>query len=392
MIMLESRRLAVRLVHILARLGFLGGVREASRMLGASFAFPAKPLDDYFILDEGQVAVVRWHELNVELHDMKFPSGVRRDVLPQNSPWFRDAIGSHRRTLVLGIHPTAFSQNGKLCRMMRHAPFKPFEKGHMRTSDLIKVEQWLLGQDVNAVQLDAAIILDEQMGHFGHWLFEQIPQLRLMEEKRDVFIIYNGMDHWKRRLLIDFGWPEERLIPYTGEEVYEVEQLWTTNAGHLNSKDLGWLRSKGKGCYGEDSNSPRRIYVSRQGMGSRMVDNFNDVLPVLDEFGIQVVQPENLGLEGSVRMFGNAEFIIGPEGSGMRNMVWAKQAKVVEIFGHEVNFGQWTLAHALGFDFAPYVEEREVPDSELRWRDIDAKGIPVDPTRLRQFLSRHLGE
>ena len=127
-------------------------------------------------------------------------------------------------------------------------------------------------------------------------------------------------------------------------------------------------------------------------MGSRMVHNFNDVLPVLDEFGIQVVQPENLGLEGSVRMFGNAEFIIGPEGSGMRNMVWAKQAKVVEIFGHEVNFGQWTLAHALGFDFAPYVEEREVPDSELRWRDIDAKGIPVDPTRLRQFLSRHLGE
>ena len=62
------------------------------------------------------------------------------------------------------------------------------------------------------------------------------------------------------------------------------------------------------------------------------------------------------------------------------------------FFGHEVNFGQWAMAHALGFEFAPYIEEREVPDSELRWRDIDARGIPVDPIQLRQFLLRHLGE
>lgn len=387
-----GRILFVSVMHNLARMGLGGGVRWLPRRLSWLYASPAKGLDDFFILEEGEDKRVDWRFLLEELRNLELPVGVRRDVLPQIGPWSRDTIGVHGQVLVLGIHPTAFSRNGKLCRLMRYAPLKPLEKGHLRTRDLVTVERWLRGRNVKSIQLEQAIILDEQMGHFGHWLFEQLPQLRLMQEKRDVFVIYNGTDRWKRKLLIDFGWPEDRLIPHMGEDVYEVKQLWTTNGGHLNSKDLAWLRSKGKGCYGEDSDSPRRIYVSRQGVGSRMVTNFNEILPVLEEFNIQVVQPENLGLERSVRTFGHADFIIGPEGSGMRNMVWAHQAKVVEIFGHEVNFGQWCLAHALGFDFAPYVEEREVPVSEFRWRDIDANGIPIDPAQLRQFLFRHLGE
>lgn len=387
-----GRILFVSVMHNLARMGLGGGVRWLPRKLSWFYASPAKGLDDFFILEEGEDKRVDWRFLLEELRNLELPVGVRRDVLPQIGPWSRDTIGVHGQVLVLGIHPTAFSRNGKLCRLMRYAPLKPLEKGHLRTWDLVTVERWLRGRNVKSIQLEQAIILDEQMGHFGHWLFEQLPQLRLMQEKRDVFVIYNGTDRWKRKLLIDFGWPEDRLIPHMGEEVYEVKQLWTTNGGHLNSKDLAWLRSKGKGCYGEDSGSPRRIYVSRQGVGSRMVTNFNEILPVLEEFDIQVVQPENLGLEGAVRTFGHADFIMGPEGSGMRNMVWAQQAKVVEIFGHEVNFGQWCLAHALGFDFVPYVEERTVPVSEFRWRDIDAQGIPIDPTQLRQFLFRHLGE
>lgn len=387
-----GRILALRVLNAMARRGLGGGVRSLPRKLAGLYAAPAKPLDDYFILDEGATDRVDWRSFSERLRGLELPVGVRRDVLPQVAPWSRDAVGVHEKVLVLGIHPTAFGRNGKLCRLLRYAPLKPLEKGHLRTSDLVTVEQWLQGQNVRSVQLEQAVILDEQMGHFGHWLFEQLPQLRVLQDRTELHLIFNGRDPWKQKLLIDFGWPEERLIPYTGEEVYEVETLWTTNAGHLNPRDLGWLRSKAKACYGEDVDSPRRIYVSRQGVGSRMVANFKDVLPVLEEFDIEVVRPETLGVEGSVRMFGHAEFIIGPEGSGTRNMVWAEQAKVVEIFGHEVNFGQWCMAHALGFDFVPYIEEREVPDSDLRWRDIDAKGIPVDPARLRQFLSRHLRE
>jgi len=230
------------------------------------------------------------------------------------------------------------------------------------------------------------------MGHFGHWLFEQLPQLRLLQNDSGLRIIYNGRNSWKKKFLVDFGWSEDQLLEYTGEEAFDVQELWTTNAGNLNKLDLYWLRKKALELYGVDSNAPKRIYVSRQGGGSRMVLNFREIQPVLSEFGIAVVRPEELGIEHSVRTFAKAEFIIGPEGSGTRNMVWSERARVVEIFGHEVNFGQWCMAHALGFEFIPYVEERPVPDTDLRWRDIDAKGITVDPNELRRFLSRHLGD
>ena len=71
-------------------------------------------------------------------------------------------------------------------------------------------------------------------------------------------------------------------------------------------------------------------------------------------------------------------------------MVWSEMAKVIEIFGHEVNYGQWSLAHALGFDYVPYLEDREVPSTSERWRDLDASGIFVNPDNLREFLSLNL--
>ena len=385
-----NRLIAARLFHFLARLGLGGGVREMPMRLAGLYVYGAKEPDDFTLLNSSSDEV-GWNDFYAKLKAWDWPKGVTTDRLPLlGSPQY-DAIGFHENALVLGIHPTAFGCNGSIAQVLRYGITKPFAKRHLRTSDLITVERWSSGKKVNAIELEQAVILDEEMGHFGHWLFEQLPQLRVLLNLSDVVIIYNGMDRWKRQLLIDFGWSEDRLIPHMGEEVYNVKQLWTTNAGNFNSKDLGWLRSKGWDSFGEDFNSPRRIYVSRQNVGSRMVANFHEILPVLRDFNFQVIQPEKLGVEGSVRTFRNAEFILGPEGSGMRNMVWAKQAKVVEIFGHEVNFGQWTLAYALGFDFLPYVEEREPPDTKLRWRDLDIKGIPVDPNKLRQFLSRHLG-
>ena len=74
----------------------------------------------------------------------------------------------------------------------------------------------------------------------------------------------------------------------------------------------------------------------------------------------------------------------------MRNMVWSDGAKVLEIFGHELNYGQWQMAFALGLVYHPYMERREVPDTKGRWRDVDAMGISVDPVLFRRFLSTHL--
>ena len=382
-------RLLVWAAHILGKLGFAGGVRGVPMMLAGIYVSHLQKRDSYVILDEGFDDVV-WSTFQRELKSLTLPKGVSRDVVPETTSWCRDAIGVHKDVLLVGIHPTAFSVQGKCCCSFRYGPMKPFEKGHLRSTDLLSVENWIAGRQLNVIKVNKAIVLDEQMGHFGHWVFEQLPQLRLMQDRRDVHVIYNGMDVWKRTLLLDFGWPEDHLLPYHGDEIFKVDELWGTNAGHLNKKDLGWLRKTALSSYGKDDAAPKRLFVSRQGIGTRMIANFESIRPVLTDFDICVVQPESLGIKNAVRLFANAEFIIGPEGSGIRNMVWSEMAKVIEIFGHEVNYGQWSLAHALGFDYVPYLEDREVPSTSERWRDLDASGIFVNPDNLREFLSLNL--
>jgi len=384
-------RLLVWAAHILGKLGFAGGVRGIPVMLAGNYTSHIQQRDSYVILDEGFDDVV-WSEFQRELKSLKLPNGVSSDVFPETSSWCRDAIGVHKNVLVVGVHPTAFSLQGKCCRSFRYSPMKPFEKGHLRSADLLTVENWIAGKEQNVIKVKKALILDEQRGHFGHWLFEQLPQLRLMQDSRDVHVIYNGMDAWKRGVLLDFGWQEEYLLPYHGHEIFEVDELWGTNGGHLNTKDLGWLRRTAMMAYGRDHTAPKRVFVSRQGVGTRMISNFDEIRPVLTDFDIAIVEPEELGVNNAVRLFSNVEFILGPEGSGIRNMVWSEKAKVIEIFGHEVNFGQWSMAHALRFDYEPYLEDREVPETTDRWRDLDVPGISVTPEKLRAFLSRHLKE
>ena len=333
----------------------------------------------------------RWIAQQERVLAMNLPAGVVSDVLPVPEAWVGDTLGVHHDVLALGVHPVPFSRDLKLCRTLRHSVLKPFEKGQLRLKDLILLERWKKGDPITTHRFQDAIILDEKRGHFGHWLFEQLPQLRLLEDVEGLVVLINGADAWKLDLVESFGFPRERCFQYSGEEVFEIRNLWMTNGGRLGQEDLLWLREKALSRFGIDPESPKRIFVSRRGVGSRFIANLDEIEPVLSEFDIVVVRPEELGLEQSVRMLANCELIIGPEGSGMRNMVWAEDLLVIEIFGHEVNFGQWSMATALDFCYMPYVEPRVVLESEKRGRILDNGGFCVDPSRLRHFLQRTIG-
>ncbi|MDB4676386.1 glycosyltransferase family 61 protein [Flavobacteriales bacterium] len=332
----------------------------------------------------------QWDVFLSRIQSLKLPQGVRSDIYPAFSCDSQDMRVHYKDVRAVGIHPTVFGSDGTLCKLPRHQFLQPFHHGHVRLEDLISIESDLAWSKGQVIELEKAVILDARQGHFGHWVFEQLPQLRLLCDVDGLIFICNGKDDWKRQLLEDFGVNPDCIVGYDGETNFSIHHLIATNGGQLNQIDLGWLRYRALELYPKMSSSPRRIYVSRQGVGSRMVSNFEDILPVLSEFGFEIVQPEKLGLARSAAVFRDAECILGPEGSGMRNMVWSDGAKVLEIFGHELNYGQWQMAFALGLVYHPYMERREVPDTKGRWRDVDAMGISVDPVLFRRFLSTHL--
>lgn len=390
--MASSRRLWIlKRVQWFLKWVKLGDVRTRSFWFVSWYASSEKAPDLVDVVDE-RIHDVSWASLRRRVNELTVSPGIRLDALPIEHPFLQDIRVVYRDVYAVGIHPTPFGVEGRLIQSIRQRSIKPFTNGHLRLSDLIALESGMKENCEKLRALDRAIILDDRHGHFGHWLFEQLPQLRMLTDIKGLHVIYNGNDAWKRDLLVAFGVSIDRLVPYDGHTQFEIGELHSTNGGRLSPVDLEWLKNKLFEVYSPKTDGPRRVFVSRQGIGTRHIFNWAEIQDVLKEFEFHVVQPEELRLVGSLSAFANAQVIMGPEGSGLRNMVWANKPKVIEIFGHELNFGQWRMAHALGCDYEPYLEDRPVPNTDMRWRDVDVQGISVNPEQLRQFLSRHLGE
>lgn len=76
----------------------------------------------------------------------------------------------------------------------------------------------------------------------------------------------------------------------------------------------------------------RRLYLSRAA-NSRGVRNEKELLPVLREFGFEMVEPERLPVREQAQLFAEAEIVAGPHGAGFVNTLFcAPGTRIVELY------------------------------------------------------------
>ena len=96
---------------------------------------------------------------------------------------------------------------------------------------------------------------------------------------------------------------------------------------------------------------PRRIFVERT-IGPRRVTNRAELDPVLCRHGVQAVDLAKLSPEQEVRLFRDAELVVGVTGSGLANVLFSRSARVVELVpGPEVLPTFFYLASAKGLPY-----------------------------------------
>jgi capsular polysaccharide biosynthesis protein len=93
---------------------------------------------------------------------------------------------------------------------------------------------------------------------------------------------------------------------------------------------IQWLRENF--LKGMDTTPGKRYFVSRTNAQFRRCINENEIFAIAQEYGFEKMENEGLDFMDQVRLYAQAEAVIGPHGAGFTNMAFAPQsATLIEL-------------------------------------------------------------
>ena len=284
-----------------------------------------------------------------------------------------DSVGGSYLAFQLRIQEQLERRPLSLFRMLRGRSF----------SDLIPSE---------SQHLPAGFCLIREWTYY-HWVLEFLPTLRALEaceesmETTVPIIVERNPPDWVIEYLSLAGFGDQ-VLPLPAETV-RVDKLLLPRRRVSSSQefepstdDLLWIKDR----FGnEDSNREKggsRLYVSREDADSRKLRNEEELIDGLSELGFEKLTLSNIPVREQIRMFSNAEFVVGPHGAGLANIVFSSDIFLLEILPDSDTddvYYYYCLANQLGFSY-DYVRGQRTEDDNL------IVDVPEIQSRIRNLL------
>ncbi len=99
--------------------------------------------------------------------------------------------------------------------------------------------------------------------------------------------------------------------------------------------------------------SGQRIYVTRRRAGSRRLINEAEFADRMQrDYGFETIENEGLSLQDQMELYSGAEFVAGPHGAGLTNILFSRRPKGLLEFWHSVQQPFFEgLAESLGISY-----------------------------------------
>lgn len=231
---------------------------------------------------------------------------------------------------------------------------------------------------------------------YAHWLLDALPRLAALERLPidEVRIVVSGRpNQWQQESLAMLGVDPSQTVALE-ERYLELETLYFPSfvgePGNPHPWGCQWLRQRVLGD-GELERKQRRIYITRRRALRRRVLNESELEPVLREHGFEIVEAERLGFHDQIRLFGQAEAIVGPHGAGLTNIMFAPPGcKVMELFGADcVRVMYWALADALQQSYWYLIGDSRIESAEVH-QDVGFYDIYIPPASFARSVTSML--
>lgn len=219
---------------------------------------------------------------------------------------------------------------------------------------------WLPGRTLSLVTPEAA-------GNYHHWTVDLLPRAGLVQRagyrlsEFDHVLIKHRGSPFQVEALRRLGIDTDKVIRVEDDLHLQAETLVVPAVRHDNTKvsrsDMEFVRR----LYLPEEPSPttafRRLYVSRRDASFRRVTNEAELMPVLHEYGFEEVSMSKMSVAEQAKVFSEAQYLVGPNGSALANLVFANPAcQVLEFFapGWVVGYN-WMICAAFGLPYTAVV-------------------------------------
>lgn len=226
---------------------------------------------------------------------------------------------------------------------------------------------------------------------YAHWVLDALPRLSLLAYLPDTnlkIIVSKPLKSWQKESLSVLSIDLNNVITLN-DRYLELDVLhlpsYIGQPGTSHPFACSWLRKSF--VAGTQGHGPRRrLYITRR-LARRHVTNESELEPILKRYGFEVVEAEKLSFAEQVRLFGQAEAIVGAHGAGLTNIVFAPATCMVfELFAETcVRAMYYQLAGVIGQSYW-YLKGTALPNRQHNDRGFD--DMRISPEQFEQTLSR----
>ena len=221
-----------------------------------------------------------------------------------------------------------------------------------------------------------APLVSSLQGCYFHWLFDVLPRLKILERYPQVDHVYIEAKHrFQTDALRLFGVRPDQIVNAANYDFATADTLvvpYHEIGSGLQYPEwaCNFLRETliPKAERLDGGRRPRRIYISREKARWRKVENEDEVLERLAPLGFEKVHLEELSLLEQVRLFHDAEALVGSHGSGFANLIFATPgATVIEFQPLKLQDVYFRLCRRVGVEYW-YIKSSIGPENPINNR------------------------
>lgn len=220
-----------------------------------------------------------------------------------------------------------------------------FSKYLLSPEEILTAQQHLASGSPPPARVEGDCILCMRPGlsNYGHFLIEILPSIRAIEQafpdKKFTVIFGNIRPNFQRVYLevLQAIAPRERSYIFANDYPTQADRLYIAEGLAITTKYVSPLINSTINEILQykthtPESTPRKIFLPRLPPMLRTLANHQEVMEVMRRRGFESVQPELLPFPQQVKIFSEAEHIIGILGSALTNIVFcSKKAKVLTL-------------------------------------------------------------